>query len=42
MHAVSVGWVLRAAASVVPFYVAGGLLASWAVLLAAFGIRHPR
>ena len=33
--------VLAAAPSKVPFYVAGGVLAAWAVLLAAFGITHP-
>ena len=31
---------LAAAPSKVPFYVAGGVLACWAVLLAAWGIRH--
>jgi plastocyanin len=31
---------LAAAPSKVPFYVAGGLLACWAVLLAAWGISH--
>jgi plastocyanin len=31
---------LAAAPSKVPFYVAGGLLAVWAVLLAAWGISH--
>ena len=31
---------LAAAPSKVPFYVAGGLLAAWAVLLAAWGIGH--
>jgi plastocyanin len=34
-------WVFAAAPSKVPFYVAGGLLAAWAVLLGAFGITHP-
>jgi plastocyanin len=34
-------WVFAAAPSKVPFYVAGGLLAGWAVLLGAFGITHP-
>jgi plastocyanin len=31
---------LAAAPSKVPFYIAGGVLACWAVLLAAWGIRH--
>jgi len=31
---------LAAAPSKVPYYVAGGLLAAWAVLLAAWGISH--
>jgi plastocyanin len=30
-----------AAPSKVPFYIAGGLLAVWAVLLALYAIRHP-
>jgi plastocyanin len=30
-----------AAPSKVPFYIAGGLLAAWAVLLAIYSIRHP-
>jgi plastocyanin len=30
-----------AAASKVPFYVAGGALAGWAVLVAAFGVMRP-
>lgn len=34
-------WVFAAAPSKVPFYVAGGVLAGWAVLLGAFGITHP-
>jgi plastocyanin len=34
-------WVFASAPSKVPFYLAGGLLAGWAVLLAAFGITHP-
>jgi plastocyanin len=34
-------WVFASAPSKVPFYVAGGLLAGWAVLLGAFGITHP-
>jgi plastocyanin len=33
--------VLAAAPSKVPFYVAGSVLAGWAVLLAVFGIRRP-
>ena len=33
--------VLASAPSKVPFYVAGGALASWAVLLAVFGITRP-
>jgi plastocyanin len=33
--------VLAAAPSKVPFYVAGGALAAWAVALAVFGIRRP-
>jgi plastocyanin len=43
MHATGVAgaaWVI-AATSRVPFYVAGGLLACWAVTLAARGITHP-
>jgi hypothetical protein len=27
--------------SKVPFYIAGGLLVSWAVILAAVGLTHP-
>jgi plastocyanin len=34
-------WVFASAPSKTPFYVAGGLLAGWAVLLGAFGITHP-
>ena len=30
-----------AAPSKVPFYIAGGLLALWAVLLAVYSLRHP-
>jgi plastocyanin len=37
----SAAWVFASAPSTVPFYVAGGLLAGWAVLLAAFGVTHP-
>jgi len=33
-------FMLAAAPSKVPFYIAGGLLAGWAVLLAAWGISH--
>ena len=33
--------VLAAAPSKVPFYIAGAVLAAWAVLLAVFGITHP-
>ena len=33
--------VLAAAPSKVPFYVAGGVLAAWAVVLAVVGIRRP-
>lgn len=40
MDVVSAAWIV-AAPSKVPFYVAGGLLAGWAVLLAASGITHP-
>jgi hypothetical protein len=32
---------LLAAVSKVPFYIAGGVLACWAVLLAAMGLRQP-
>jgi plastocyanin len=37
----SAAWVFAAAPSKVPFYIAGGLLAAWALLLSAFGITHP-
>ena len=37
----SAAWVFASAPSKVPFYVAGGLLAGWAVLLSATGLRHP-
>jgi plastocyanin len=37
----SAAWVYAAAPSKVPFYVVGGALAAWAVLLAAFGVSHP-
>jgi plastocyanin len=44
MHPSSVAtaaWVFASAPSKVPFYLAGGVLAGWAVLLGAFGITHP-
>jgi len=44
MHPTSVAlaaWVFASAPSKVPFYLAGGLLAGWAVLLGAFGVTHP-
>ena len=44
MHANGVStaaWVFASAPSKAPFYLAGGLLAGWAVLLGAFGITHP-
>ena len=34
-------WVFASAPSKTPFYLAGGLLAGWAVLLGAFGFTHP-
>jgi plastocyanin len=34
-------WVFASAPSKVPFYLAGGVLAGWAVLLGAFGATHP-
>jgi plastocyanin len=34
-------WVIGAAPSKVPFYLAGGLLAGWAVVLAVTGLTHP-
>jgi plastocyanin len=37
----SAAWVFASAPSKVPFYIAGGLLAGWAVLLSATGLRHP-
>lgn len=37
----SAAWVFAAAPSKVPFYVAGGLLAGWAVALTAVGMTHP-
>jgi plastocyanin len=37
----SAAWVIAAAPSKAPFYVAGGLLACWAVALAVAGITHP-
>jgi plastocyanin len=36
----SAAWVLASAPSKVPFYVAAGLLAGWAVVLAALGLSH--
>jgi plastocyanin len=44
MHPTSVAiaaWVFASAPSKVPFYLAGGALAAWAVLLGAVGIAHP-
>jgi plastocyanin len=44
MHPIGVAiaaWVFASAPSKVPFYLAGGVLAGWAVLLGAFGITHP-
>ena len=32
---------ILAAVSKVPFYIAGGVLALWAVVLAALGLRQP-
>lgn len=37
----SAAWVFATAPSKVPFYLAGGLLAGWAVVLAATGLTHP-
>jgi plastocyanin len=34
-------WVFASTPSKTPFYVAGGLLAGWAVFLGAFGLMHP-
>jgi plastocyanin len=34
-------WVFATAHSKTPFYLAGGLLAGWAVVLGAFGFMHP-
>ena len=34
-------WVFASEPSKTPFYLAGGLLAGWALLLGAFGITHP-
>jgi hypothetical protein len=34
-------WVFASAPSKTPFYLAGCLLAGWAVLLGAFGFTHP-
>jgi hypothetical protein len=33
--------ILLAETSHVPFYVAGGVLAGWAVVLSAYGLTHP-
>jgi plastocyanin len=42
MHPLSLAtWVFASAPNKVPFYVAGGALAAWAVLLGFFGITHP-
>jgi plastocyanin len=44
MHPTNVAtaaWVFASAPSKVPFYIAGGLLAAWAVLVGFFGITHP-
>jgi plastocyanin len=38
----SAAWVIAAAPSKVPFYVAGGVLACWAVGLTLVGVTHPR
>ena len=34
-------WVFASAPSKTPFYMAGGVLAAWAVVLGAFGFTHP-
>ena len=34
-------WVFASEPSKTPFYLAGGLLAAWAVLLGFFGFTHP-
>jgi plastocyanin len=44
MHPIGVAnaaWVFASAPSKVPFYVAGGSLAGWAVLLGFTGLTHP-
>jgi plastocyanin len=44
MHPIGVAtaaWVFASEPSKTPFYLAGGLLAGWAVLLGAFGLLHP-
>jgi plastocyanin len=44
MHPIGVvtaAWVFATEPSKTPFYLAGALLAGWAVLLGAFGITHP-
>jgi hypothetical protein len=37
----SAAWGFASAPSKVPVYVAGGLLACWAVIVAATGVAHP-
>jgi plastocyanin len=37
----SAAWLFASAPSKVPFYLVGGLLVGWAVLLAATGLTHP-
>lgn len=37
----SAAWVFASAPSKVPFYVAGGVLAGWALLSSAYGVTHP-
>jgi hypothetical protein len=39
MHALSI--LAEAGPSKTPFFIAGGALAAWAVILAAFGISRP-
>src|SRR3954447_24555988 len=36
----SAAWVFASSPSKVPFYVAGGLLVGWAVLVSAWGFKH--
>jgi plastocyanin len=38
---VTAAWVFASEPSKTPFYLAGGLLAGWAVVLGAFGFTHP-